>query len=115
MSKTTRHAKTPVKRKRLTIAEPILARGKSASLTITEVAMMPSHLTAKDRPDHYDKPVSPWELERSMESTGNAFVDARRTDAIEYAFRLKGDLQGDLKKAIHCLQAALEVAEQEGL
>jgi hypothetical protein len=97
--KTTRHAKTPVIRKRLTIAKP----------------MPPSQLKAKDRPEHYDKPVSPWELERYMESTGNAFVDARRTDAIEYAFRLKGDLQGDLKKAIHCLQAALEVAEEEGL
>jgi hypothetical protein len=107
MSKMTRHAKTPVKRKVLIIGKPPTPQIKSSPMT--------SQLKAKDRPEHYDKPVSPWELERHMESTGNTFVDARRTDAIEYAFRLKGDLQGDLKKAIHCLQAALEVAEEEGL
>lgn len=60
------------------------------------------------RPKHYDKPVSPWCLERHMESSGNAFVDARRTDAIEYCFRMKGDLLGDLEKARHCLDAAIE-------
>lgn len=44
-----------------------------------------------------------------MESSGNAFVDARRTDVIEYCFRMKEDLLGDLKKARHCLDAAIEV------
>ncbi|CAN5546214.1 hypothetical protein BH09VER1_BH09VER1_24650 [soil metagenome] len=58
-------------------------------------------------PSHYDKAVSPWDLERCMESSGNAFVDARRTDAIEYAFRNKGNLLEDLQKARHCLDAAI--------
>ncbi len=62
-------------------------------------------------PPHYDKPVTPWDLQRHMESSGDAFVDARRTDAIEYAFRMKGDLLGDLKKARHCLDAAIEHLE----
>lgn len=60
-------------------------------------------------PAHYDKPIQPWDLERCMESSGNAFVDARRTDAIEYCFRIKGDLLGDLRKARHCIDAAIEV------
>lgn len=64
-------------------------------------------------PDHYNKPVTPWCLERHMESSGNAFVDARRTDAIEYCFRMKdGGLLSDLKKARHCIDAAIEVLEQ---
>lgn len=46
-----------------------------------------------------------------MESSGNAFVDARRTDAIEYCFRMKEDLLADLKKAKHCIEAAIEVLE----
>jgi len=62
-------------------------------------------------PAHYDKPVSPWDLQKHMESSGNAFVDARRTDAIEYCFRLKGDLLSDLKKAHHCLAEAITVLE----
>lgn len=62
-------------------------------------------------PEHYAKPVTPWCLERHMESSGNAFVDSRRTDAIEYAFRMKGDLLEDLKKARHCLDAAIDVLE----
>lgn len=60
-------------------------------------------------PPHYDKKVQPWDLERVMESSGNAFVDARRTDAIEYCFRMKGDLLGDLLKARHCLDAAIDI------
>jgi hypothetical protein len=59
-------------------------------------------------PLHYDKPVQPWDLERHMETSGNAFVDARRTDAIEYCFRVKDDLISDLQKARHCLDAAIE-------
>ena len=58
-------------------------------------------------PAHYDKPVTPWMLQEHMESSGNAFVDARRADAIEYAFRIKDDLKGDLIKAKHCLEAAI--------
>lgn len=64
-------------------------------------------------PAHYDKPVQPWDLERHMESSGNAFVDARRTDAIEYCFRMKGDLLGDLRKAKHCIEAAIEALEND--
>lgn len=63
-------------------------------------------------PPHYDKPVTPWCLQKHMESSGNAFVDARRTDAIEYCFRMKGDLLADLKKARHCLEAAIEEIER---
>ena len=62
-------------------------------------------------PSHYAKPVTPWDLQRHMESSGNAFVDARRTDAIEYCFRMKEDLLADLKKAKHCIEAAIEVLE----
>jgi hypothetical protein len=48
-----------------------------------------------------------------MESSGNAFVDSRRTDAIEYCFRMKdGRLLEDLKKARHCLDEAIAVMEQ---
>lgn len=62
-------------------------------------------------PKHYDKPVTPWHLEMHMESSGNAFVDSRRSDAIEYCFRIKDDLLEDLKKARHCLDAAIQVLE----
>jgi len=44
-----------------------------------------------------------------MESSGNAFVDSRRSDAIEYAFRIKDNLLEDLKKARHCLDEAIRV------
>lgn len=69
-------------------------------------------------PFHYDKPVQPWDLELCMESSGLLFVDARRTDAIEYAFRLKGgrkQLRDDLRKAIHCLEAAVRELERQGI
>lgn len=62
-------------------------------------------------PKHYNKPVTPWDLERHMESSGNVFVDARRTDAIEYCFRMKDDLLADLKKARHCLDEAITTLE----
>ena len=58
-------------------------------------------------PAHYAGAVTPWDLERCMTSSGNAFVDSRRTDAIEYAFRMKGDLAADLRKARHCLDEAI--------
>lgn len=66
---------------------------------------------AKLCPAHYDKAVTPWDLEKCMDSSGDAFVDSRRTDAIEYCFRLKGDLMGDLRKARHCLDEAISHME----
>lgn len=47
-----------------------------------------------------------------MESSGSAFVDARRSDAIEYCFRIKDDLLGDLKKARHCIDVAIVELEK---
>ena len=64
-------------------------------------------------PKHYDKPVTPWDLERHMDSSGNAFVDARRTDAIEYCFRIKDSLLDDLRKAKHCIQVAIDELETQ--
>lgn len=64
-------------------------------------------------PPHYDKPVTPWHLEEHMESSGNAFVDSRRTDVIEYVFRIKDNLLEDLKKARHCLDEAIRVMESQ--
>lgn len=64
-------------------------------------------------PPHYAGTVTPWDLERCMVSSGNAFVDSRRTDAIEYCFRMKGDLKGDLKKAKHCIESAIEELEKQ--
>ena len=61
-------------------------------------------------PTHYKTSpdaITPWDLQKHMQSSGSAFVDARRADAIEYAFRLKGDLLEDLKKARHCLDEAI--------
>ena len=72
----------------------------------------PPESIAPETPAHYAGSVTPWDLERCMVSSGDAFVDARRTDAIEYAFRIKEDLAADLRKAIHCLQAAVEKFEQ---
>lgn len=63
-------------------------------------------------PPHYAGTVTPWDLEKCMKSSGNAFVDARRTDAIEYCYRLKDDLLADLKKARHCLDEAIQVLEE---
>lgn len=59
-------------------------------------------------PAHYAGTVTPWDLQKCMRSTGDAFIDARRTDAIEYAFRLKDNPREDWQKAIHCLQAAID-------
>lgn len=64
--------------------------------------------------DHYKGKIDPWELQRVMKTSGNAFVDARRADALKYAWRMKGDTQKlleDLRKAIHCLQAAIKELE----
>jgi len=59
-------------------------------------------------PEHYQTEVSPWDLQEHMPSSGNAFVDGRRCDAIKYIFRDKESLLEDLKKAKHCLEAAIE-------
>ena len=58
-------------------------------------------------PAHYAGKVTPWDLEMCMTSSGDTFIDARRTDAIEYCFRMKEDLRGDLVKARHCIDAAI--------
>lgn len=63
-------------------------------------------------PEHYAGSVTPWDLERCMKTSGNVFVDARRTDAIEYCFRIKEDLIGDLKKAKHCIEEAIKELEK---
>ena len=64
-------------------------------------------------PEHYAGSVTPWDLQKCMQSSGSAFVDSRRTDAIEYCFRMKGDLIGDLRKARHCLDEAIRVLETD--
>ena len=46
-----------------------------------------------------------------MHSSGDAFVDARRCDAIKYIFRNKQNLLEDLKKARHCIEAAISKLE----
>lgn len=63
-------------------------------------------------PAHYAKPVTPWMLQQHMESSGSAFIDARRTDAIEYCFRNKGDMREDLEKARACITAAIDEADR---
>ena len=66
--------------------------------------------------DHYQAETSPWDLQKSMKSSGNAFVDSRRSDAIRYAWRMKGDkkkLLEDLKKALHCLESGIEALEED--
>lgn len=63
---------------------------------------------------HYAAPVAPWDLQQTMQTSGDAFVDARRADAIKYAWRKKGGdarMLEDLKKAAHCLAAAIQRLE----
>lgn len=62
-------------------------------------------------PAHYAGAVTPWDLQRCMKTTGSLFADARRTDAIEYLFRVKDDVIEDLRKAEHCCRAAREALE----
>lgn len=76
-----------------------------------KVEPLPSVDETKEK--HYPK-LDPWKLQQEMESSGNAFVDARRADTIKYAFRMKGDkhkLLNDLKKARHCVDAAVKELE----
>ncbi len=60
---------------------------------------------------HYQEgiKVSPWSLQQVMQTSGSAFVDSRRSDAIKYVFRMKGDLRiaEDMQKAKHCIEAGL--------
>lgn len=65
---------------------------------------------------HYGKGLQPWDLQRDMQSWGSVFVDARRTDAMEYLFRKKGDRSkqlDDAKKALHNVQVIIEELEKE--
>lgn len=76
---------------------------------------------------HYGKGLQPWDLQCHMKSTGDVFIDARRTDVIEYVFRLKGDpnvcptddagvlgkLREDCAKAIHNLESIIARIDQQ--
>jgi hypothetical protein len=61
---------------------------------------------------HYRKGrVQPWDLMRSMETSGNAHVDGCRCAIIKYAFRKKGDehkMIDDLRKAAHYAEEAAQ-------
>lgn len=67
-----------------------------------------------ETPSHYQSAsgVTPWDLQKALKSSGSPFVDARRCDAIKYCFRLKDDVLADLRKAKHCLEAAIEELER---
>ncbi len=65
---------------------------------------------------HYGDGCTPWHLQRSMTSWGSVFLDARRTDVIEYVFRVKGDRSkqlDDARKALHNLQEIVKELEEE--
>lgn len=66
-------------------------------------------------PVHYQSHtgITPWDLQRGMKSSGNAFVDGRRCDAIKYAFRVKQNMAEDLRKAAHCLMEAVAELDWE--
>lgn len=70
---------------------------------------------------HYGDGLQPWDLQCHMKPSGDVFIDARRTDVIEYVFRLKADpsygcerkgLRADCEKAIHNLQAIIARIDQ---
>jgi len=82
--------------------------GCGESIPINQIATVELEFQT---PPHYAGQVTPWDLQKCMQSSGNAFVDARRTDAIEYCFRMKDDLPSDLKKAKHCIEEAIKVLE----
>lgn len=67
-------------------------------------------------PAHYQSAtgVTPWDLQRGMQTSGGPFVDARRADAIKYAFRVKTNMVEDLRKAAHCLLEAAAELERRG-
>ena len=65
---------------------------------------------------HYGKGLQPWDLQRHMPTWGNVFIDARRTDVIEYLFRKKGDKSkqlDDAKKALHNVQEIIKDLERQ--
>lgn len=65
---------------------------------------------------HYGAGLQPWDLQRDMRSWGSVFIDARRTDAMEYLFRKKGDRDkqlDDAKKALHNVQVIIEELQKE--
>jgi len=63
-------------------------------------------------PSHYAGQVTPWDLERCMKTSGNVFCDSRRSDAIEYMFRIKDDMLADWRKARHCIDEAIKEMEK---
>jgi len=69
---------------------------------------------ADKTPSHYQSAsgITPWDLQRGMKTSGSPFVDARRCDAIKYAFRVKENMVEDLRKAAHCLMEAAEEMER---
>lgn len=64
--------------------------------------------------DHYNQgtKTSPWDLQMDMKSSGSLFIDSRRSDAIKYVHRDKGDMLENLKKARHCIDAAIKYMEK---
>jgi hypothetical protein len=60
-------------------------------------------------PAHYDKPVDPWALIEHMESSGSAFVDFLRGEAIKHIWRDKGDLKENLQKAAAEINKAISL------
>ena len=93
------------------------ARPPLQPATVEEAAALPAGTVLQPSliPAHYDKPVTPWDLQAHMDSTGSAFADARLADVIEYVFRTKGDRLvklEDLRKAQHCLAAAIDNLEE---
>lgn len=59
------------------------------------------------KPEHYQKPVAPWDLIACMTSSGDAHLDFLRGNVIKYAWRTKESLREDLEKAKACLEEAL--------
>lgn len=79
---------------------------------------MAEKLTPEAGGRHYGE-LQPWDLQAVMESSGDAFVDGRRCDALKYVYRMKGEgslrlhkLLDDLRKAEHCCKAAADRLER---
>ena len=64
---------------------------------------------------HYGKGLQPWDLQKDMQTWGSVFIDARRTDAMEYLFRTKGDRSkqlDDARKAKHNCEVIIAELEK---
>ena len=61
------------------------------------------------KPAHYDKPVDPWALIEHMKSSGSAFIDFLRGEAIKHIWRDKGDLKENLQKAAAEINKAISL------